>query len=185
MTAKISRSETTISLGDDQVRIEEGPARKTATATEELLSDDKTDARYYAGVRPVDITLRNGEVVTVDQVGRDALGKPIEVGKKMTYLDHGGREQPGSRCFWIMVKRPIDPTKETLENGDRNPHFVPEHVRAGALLDPDAPPNRTHYTYIFEIADTVDIPSADPEAREAAEQAAIERGQELLAELGA
>ena len=51
------------------VRIESGPARKTAIATKELL-DDRVTARHY----------RNG--------AKDALGKRIELGKPMDYLDY-------------------------------------------------------------------------------------------------
>lgn len=169
---EISRRGSTVVLGDDEVRIEEGPARKTAVATEELLHDDQTDARYYAGTRPMPLGLPDGRTVEVPAVGRDALGNPIQLGKKMTYLDHGGRTHAGSRCFYIMVKRPIDPTKEFYDDGARNPHYVPEHVRAGALLaDDGTPPNRTSYEFVFEIADTRET---EPEA--------IARGQELLAE---
>lgn len=179
---EITRRGDTIILGNDEVRIEAGPARVTATATEELLHDDLTAAHYYVGTRPMTLNTPKGPV-EVSAEGRDSLGKPIVLGQPMTYLDHGGNKAPGSRCFYIFAKRPVDPTKETFDDGTTNPHYVPEHVRAGALLaDDGTPPNRTHYTYIFEIVDTVPIP-ADPEQYEDTEKAAIARGEQLLAEV--
>ena len=53
------------------IRVENGPARKVAVATEELL-DDKVTASHY-------------------QVGAfDAMGKRIVLGEPMTYLDYFG-----------------------------------------------------------------------------------------------
>jgi hypothetical protein len=53
------------------VRVEPGPPRKTAKATQKLL-DDKVTAKHY-------------------QVGRrDAMGKFIVLGEEMTYLDWKG-----------------------------------------------------------------------------------------------
>jgi hypothetical protein len=51
------------------VRVEPGPARRTAVATEELLADAATAKHYQVGLR-------------------DAAGDPIEIGKEMTYLDY-------------------------------------------------------------------------------------------------
>lgn len=180
--APVTRKGDMIVLGDDQVRIEEGPAYRTAVATAELLHDDNTASHYYAGVRPMRLNTPKGPV-EVPAEGRDALAKPIRIGEEMTYLDHGGLAAPGSRCFHIYQKRPVDPTKEKYDDGTPNPHYVPEHVRAGALLaDDGTPPNRTHYEYVFEPVDTVSIPpDADEDARKAAEDQAIARGQELLA----
>jgi hypothetical protein len=53
------------------IRVENGPARKTAVATKELL-DDKVTAGHY----------REGAF--------DALGKRIKLGQPMTYLDYRG-----------------------------------------------------------------------------------------------
>jgi hypothetical protein len=53
------------------IRVENGPARKTAVVTEELL-DDAVTARHY----------KMGE--------QDALGKKIVLGESMTYLDYFG-----------------------------------------------------------------------------------------------
>jgi len=53
------------------IRVENGPARKTATATKELL-DNRVTAEHY-------------------QVGAfDAMGKRIVLGESMIYLDYYG-----------------------------------------------------------------------------------------------
>ena len=52
----------------DTVRIEDGPPRKTARATKELLSDAVTAAHYKEG-------------------GIDAEGKKITLGQTMSYID--------------------------------------------------------------------------------------------------
>lgn len=53
------------------IRVEDGPARRTAVATKELL-DDAVTANHY-------------------QVGeKDAMGKVIALGEPMTYLDYRG-----------------------------------------------------------------------------------------------
>jgi hypothetical protein len=51
------------------IRVENGPARKTAVATEELLDDAVTASHYQVG-------------------SLDAMGKKIVLGKPMTYLDY-------------------------------------------------------------------------------------------------
>lgn len=53
------------------IRVEDGPARVAAIATAGLLDDKITAGHYKVGAR-------------------DALGKPIVLGKKMTYLDRSG-----------------------------------------------------------------------------------------------
>jgi hypothetical protein len=53
------------------IRVENGPARKTAIATEELLDDKVTASHYKVGLK-------------------DAMGKPIAIGEPMTYLDYKG-----------------------------------------------------------------------------------------------
>jgi len=53
------------------IRVENGPARKTAVATKELLDDAVTASHYKVGER-------------------DALGKVIVLGELMTYLDYLG-----------------------------------------------------------------------------------------------
>ncbi|MBW2647701.1 MAG: hypothetical protein JRE23_16300 [Deltaproteobacteria bacterium] len=60
-----------IEIGDT-IRIEDGPPRKKATATAEIL-DDKVTAKHY-------------------QKGRfDAMGKTIVLGEEMTFLDYYGK----------------------------------------------------------------------------------------------
>ena len=60
-----------IEIGDT-IRIEDGPPRKKAIATAEVL-DDKITAKHY-------------------QKGRlDAMGKKIVLGEEMTYLDYYGQ----------------------------------------------------------------------------------------------
>jgi hypothetical protein len=54
-----------------RVRVEPGPVRRTAVASEELLADEATAKHYQVG-------------------RRDAAGEPIELGKEMTYLDYRG-----------------------------------------------------------------------------------------------
>jgi hypothetical protein len=180
MTAKVTRKGDMLVLGNDAVRIEEGPALITETATAELLHDDNTAKHYYAGVRPMEFVDALGKPYSVPAVGRDALGNPIKIGEPMSYLAHGGDKRLTKRCFYIYKRRDVDPTTPTLENGDINPHFVPEHVRKGAnLVDDGTPPNRTHYTYVFDEVDTVPI---TPGKRDAAEQQAIERASKLIKE---
>lgn len=63
----IKRDGNIISIGDD-IRIESGPRRVEAVATEELLANEVTAEHYVVG-------------------GKDALGKEIVLGEPMTYLD--------------------------------------------------------------------------------------------------
>lgn len=160
-----------IVLGDDEVRIEQGPVLKTAVATEELLHDDNTAPHYHVGVRDMEFLDALGKPYKVPRIGRDAKGNVIKLGEEFTYLDHGGNATPGKRCFYIYKRREIDPNPVALESGDPNPNYVPEHVQKGALLDRSdgTPDNRTHYTYVF-----------DEVATRATEEAAIEYAQKLL-----
>lgn len=68
MTMKKPTNESLVQV-NDRIRVEWGPARKKAKATEELLSDQKTAPHYKVGTK-------------------DALGKPIKVGEDMDYLDY-------------------------------------------------------------------------------------------------
>src|SRR5436190_14825852 len=110
MSVKTSRKGNMTILGNDEVRIEEGPALKTAVASAELLHDDNTAEHYHAGVRPMVFNDALGKPYEVAALGRDALGQPIKIGQKMTYLDHGGKKAPGSRCFYVYARKTIDPT---------------------------------------------------------------------------
>lgn len=71
---KVSETATEI---DGKVRIDTGPRRKQAVATEEILGDEVTATHYKVG-------------------GRDALGKVIALGEEMTYLDW-----LGDRVFYV------------------------------------------------------------------------------------
>jgi hypothetical protein len=53
------------------VRVENGPARKHAIATRDLLDNAVTASHYFEG-------------------SRDAMGKIIQLGQQMTYLDYKG-----------------------------------------------------------------------------------------------
>lgn len=81
MTVTITQKGDITQVGEN-VRLESGPVRKIAIATEELLHDDATAGHYYVGER-----IEDG----VRKIGRDALGKPIVLGEEMTYLQWGGR----------------------------------------------------------------------------------------------
>lgn len=168
----MKRKGSMIVLGEDEFRIEEGPARVTRTATKELLSDDNTAEQYYEGVRDMTFNDALGKPYNVPRIGRDALGNVIKVGKPMTFLDIGGRVATGSRAFYIYKRREVDASSPTLEDGSENPHYVPEHVQKGALLQDDGtPPNRTHFKYVF---DEVGV--------ENSEEAAIKAAEKLLKE---
>jgi hypothetical protein len=66
------------------IRVENGPARKTAVATEELLDDAVTASHYKVGEK-------------------DAMGKPIVLGAPMTYLDY-----KGEWVWYVYQLRPDD-----------------------------------------------------------------------------
>jgi hypothetical protein len=79
-----------------RVRVEAGAARKTAIATEELLSNAQTAARYHAAYQRQKVDERGvplfdpatgAPVMEEVPAGKDALGKPIVLGEPMTYLD--------------------------------------------------------------------------------------------------
>jgi hypothetical protein len=53
------------------IRVENGPARKVAIATEELLNNERTARHYHVGAF-------------------DAMGERIVLNKPMTYLDYKG-----------------------------------------------------------------------------------------------
>lgn len=70
----------------DDVRVENGPRMVHAEATEQLLSNLKTHSDYRVG-------------------GRDALGRVIQVGKEIDYLDYRGK------WVWYLyqeVDHPVD-----------------------------------------------------------------------------
>lgn len=98
---------------DGKVRVEAGPALKTAKATDDMLSDKKTAAHYVAGAF-------------------DAVGKQIVMGANFSYLDWLGtpvwyvyrleevpadqvalrQVEPGS-LYW--AEKGVRPTQEEAE----------------------------------------------------------------------
>lgn len=90
---KIKRVSPELTEIDGAIRVESGPARIEAVATEELLSNDVTASHYYAGTKMVD---------GVEKVGVDANGKPIKLGQKMTYIDWRNRR---SNIAWYVYAK--------------------------------------------------------------------------------
>jgi hypothetical protein len=86
----MSKKREFIEIGET-VRVENGPARKTAVATEELLDDAVTASHYAVGEW-------------------DAMGKPIVLGEPMTYLDYRGE--------WVWYVYQLRPD-ETHIDGER------------------------------------------------------------------
>ena len=109
----------TITEIEGHVRIEPGPPRKREVATEELLSDKATASHYHppkvVKVKDLGKSFRkpDGSVhVTCNKTGalqifgpadgdkevtlyaRDALGKAIEVGKPIDFIDWKSRRTP-------------------------------------------------------------------------------------------
>lgn len=78
---------------DGKFRIEKGPKRLKAVATAELLDDEVTAAHYHAPRKVKKTVKQDGKdvVVEVTEVAVDALGKPIELGKEMNYIDWKNR----------------------------------------------------------------------------------------------
>ena len=71
------------------VRIDAGPVRRKAIATEELLSDLVT-AGHYRAPRPATAEEIKSEAIMTKDGKRywiDALCKPIELGEEFTYVD--------------------------------------------------------------------------------------------------
>jgi hypothetical protein len=182
-----TRAGDILKFGDDQVRVEIGWRRVTATATKELLHDDNSHPDYFAGTRPMPFRAPSGQVIEIDAPGRDSMGKEIKLGEEITILDRGGAQSNGSKEFIIFKKVPVDPTKETLRGGLPNPHYVPEMFRKGLMLaDDGTPPNRTHFTYVFEQVEEVPVEDwTDPDSYAEAEAKAIERARAILAKMEA
>lgn len=160
---KTTRVGAMLVLGNDEARIEEGPMLKTAVATAELLNDDNTAPHYFEGVREITLTDAEGKQFTEQMLGRDALAKPIKLGEEMSYLDHGGKVAQGERCFYVYVRRPIDPTKQYNKDGSVNRYFVPKHVREAKV---EGLRSRTHMTYYFEEVGTAKSEDAAVEIAE-------------------
>lgn len=86
-----------VSIGDDELRVELGPARKQVECTEETL---RATGRKVPGDR---VRLGNGRE-TVVKVVHDALGRPVEMGKKMTVLD-----RDRAKRVWYLYRKEIRP----------------------------------------------------------------------------
>lgn len=87
--AEVTREGNILQIGES-VRIESGPLRKTATATEELLDNAVTASHYQ-----------------VDRA--DADGKPIQIGEDMTYLDWLGHSEgaDGATGHYVYKLEPM------------------------------------------------------------------------------
>lgn len=113
-------------FGDDEVRVELGPKLVKTKATADLLDNRRTAPHYQLG-------------------GLDAYGNRIHEGQDFEYLDWGGSQVQGLRCYYVYGKFPVDHTAEFLEDGKTsNPYFVPEDKRAS--YDEQSTP---FYTYVF------------------------------------
>ncbi|MCX5570630.1 MULTISPECIES: hypothetical protein [Kaistia] len=109
-------NEDLIEIGG-KARVERGPARKTAEATEALLSNENTAAHYQVS-QPV--LNEDGE-----QIGwshRDALGQPILLGQPMAYLDW----LAGRNVFYVYL---LDARGKWQEDSD-HPDEVAAIARA-------------------------------------------------------
>lgn len=153
--------------GKTIVRVDQGPVRKTATATSELLDDKVTDARYHAprkikaAALPKQFHRREGIVyrcrktrvekvfkpedeVTIYALGSN--GKPIELGKPMEYLDRLSptvefcvyREESETRTITDPVsKQPKTVTRSRFKK--RAGPFATEEEAIAAALELFAP----------------------------------------------
>lgn len=85
----IRRDESGIIHIGDKVRIEAGPRIKTAEATKELLDDTVTASHYQPPRRATREELDDPAILTEgkDRLFLDALGKPIQLGEQLTYVD--------------------------------------------------------------------------------------------------
>lgn len=112
--AEVTKKGDMIVIGDDQVRIEQGFKRFTATATEELLDDARTASHYQAG-KP------------------DAMGVPIVLGEKHTFIEWGGKDHPAQPCLYVYQRRELTPE----EREARKTSFTYIFEQAGEPFDAD------------------------------------------------
>lgn len=112
-------------FGDDEVRVEKGPVLVKTKATADLLDNRRTAPHYQLG-------------------GLDAFGNRIHEGQEFEYLDWGGSDVQGIRCYYVYGKYPVDHMAETLPDGTPNPYFVEEDKRVA--MDGQSHP---YYTYVF------------------------------------
>lgn len=108
----IKKISDTITEIDGKVRIESGPARLRAKATKELLSDDVTATHYKVGAI-------------------DAVGKKIELGKEMTYIDWKSRDV----VFYIYkLGKDDEGVQRWLPAADPQPNYESALTKALALV---------------------------------------------------
>lgn len=87
-------------------RIERGPALKTAKATPEMLSDEKTASHYYAPRPMVNAQghpYKNKSGKPKMEYARDAVGNPIELNKEFTFLDW---KNPDTYVWYVYERFP-------------------------------------------------------------------------------
>ena len=110
-------------INDGVVVIDTTPLRKRATATTELLSNDMTATRYYAGSKAVlfkdtfgktVLDAKTSQLKTKMVVGKDSLGKPIVLGKAFDYLDWKNPK----RVFQVYVLRKVNGVKRLMPEGN-------------------------------------------------------------------
>ncbi len=72
-----------------RVLIEDAPPRKQAVATEELLDDAMTASHYKAPRKATKEEIGDPTILTKGDLRLfpDSMGKPIELGKPMDYID--------------------------------------------------------------------------------------------------
>lgn len=99
-------NERLVSIGEDELRVELGPPRRQVKCTEEAL---RASGRSVPGDRVTHL----GREVTV-RVVRDALGKPVTLGKPMTVVDY---EAPHVWHLYRRVteEREVGDATETVE----------------------------------------------------------------------
>lgn len=128
------------------VRIEPGPRKVVAKATEELLGNDMTADHYFAGERVVG---QDADGNDLTHLGIDALAVPIVVGKDMTYLDWVAFQKDADaghdKVFYLyQLSKPTKAEKEARESDA--PFFreiavfenEEEAISKGLELKPDA-----------------------------------------------
>ncbi|MEJ0012780.1 MAG: hypothetical protein WDM94_09180 [Bauldia sp.] len=148
-----------ITEGAKVVRIDSGPVKRRATATDELLANDKSNAKYHAPrkvkVRDLPTSMRRpdgihffdrkartetvfdpkadgNKEVTVYAI--DAHNVPIELGKPMTYIDRMSDE----REFFVYQQ-----VTEGRQLYDRSNHPMKDAAGAPVMRD---------HTYFKEVA---------------------------------
>lgn len=99
-----------VSIDNDTLRVERGPRRVTGKATPELL---RATGRRVPGE---EVTLPNGQKRVLTVV-HDALGKPVVMGKPMTYLDKTRAGFVWYLYRWETVETEDGPVARFVEKG--------------------------------------------------------------------